>query len=158
MPIYTLYKVIDNKRYDCRTAKLLLETDRNAGSFSYVHEALYRKKNGEYFLAGEGGPQSKYSVTVSANEWRGGEKITPLTEEEARTWVADHFDGNEYEALFGFADDDDDGNINVTFRLSSSVYAWLKNESSLRGISMRDIVDELLRREIASGGKKTSRS
>jgi hypothetical protein len=45
-----------------------------AGIFRWVCEELYRKRTGEYFLYGEGGPMSKYSRQVEQNGWAEGEK------------------------------------------------------------------------------------
>lgn len=96
-------KIINGKKYDTETAKkidcassMYLKT-----SFSYWEESLYQKRNGEFFLYGEGGPSSKYSVHVSENEWYGGEKIIPLTEQEAKQWAEQHMSVNKYEEIFG---------------------------------------------------------
>ena len=94
-------KYIENKCYDTETAKLIGDDwYSNPGDFEYWSEELYRKKTGEYFLYGEGGPASKYSVAVDQNSWSGGAKITPLTKEAARVWAEEHLSAEKYEAEF----------------------------------------------------------
>lgn len=52
--------------------------------FRYVEETLYRKRTGEFFLFGQGGPASKYAVSTGLNSWSGGSKIIPLSVAEAK--------------------------------------------------------------------------
>ncbi len=95
-------KIINGKKYDTDTAKFLgYWTNGLGGDFRHVREELYRKKTGEYFLYGLGGPMSKYASCVSQNCWGGGEQITPLTEEKAKKWAEMHLSVDEYEAIFG---------------------------------------------------------
>lgn len=54
-------KIINKKTYDTETAKPVCTYSYVfAGDFRKVTETLYRKKTGEYFLHGIGGPASKY--------------------------------------------------------------------------------------------------
>ena len=55
-------QVIEGKRYDTETATKIGEGGGKAypGDFHYYSEALYVTKKGSYFLAGEGGPLSRY--------------------------------------------------------------------------------------------------
>ena len=95
-------KVINGKRYDTETAQLI-----GSASFGYRtdlyfwSEELYRKKTGEFFLYGEGGPTSIYSRRTGSNEWSGGEEIRPLSLREAQEWAEEHLDADEYEQVFG---------------------------------------------------------
>ena len=95
-------KVIQGVLCDTSTAKFLGEasylSDRD---FAHWNEALYRTKSGKYFLYGEGGPSSRYAVTIGQNEWSGGEKIQLLSRETALEWAEEHLDGDEYIAAFG---------------------------------------------------------
>lgn len=68
--------------------------------FSFWEEELYKKKTGEFFLHGTGGPMSKYREYI-CGAYTEGEKITPLTEDEARQWAEHRLDGFEYEEIFG---------------------------------------------------------
>src|SRR5690606_41772958 len=56
----------------------------NRTDFRFWSEELYRKKTGEFFLYGEGGPASKYGRKIEQNTWSGGEQIIPLTLKEDR--------------------------------------------------------------------------
>jgi len=95
-------KVIRGVLCDTATAKCLGETSYlDARDFAHWSEELYRTKSGKYFLYGEGGPASRYAVTIGQNEWSGGEKIQLLSRETAMEWAEEHLDGDEYIAAFG---------------------------------------------------------
>ena len=54
-------KVINGKAYDTEKAKPVAHW-KNWGSwrdFEHIEETLYRKRHGEFFLFGEGGPKTK---------------------------------------------------------------------------------------------------
>lgn len=87
---------------DTTTAKRLGKASY-LGSRDFAHwsEELYRTKSGKYFLYGEGGPASRYAVTIGQNEWSGGEKIQLLSRETAMKWAEEYLDGDEYIAAFG---------------------------------------------------------
>ena len=83
-------KVVDGKRYDTESAEFIESYEYGCGTFQYESEALYRTPKGAWFVAGEGGPRSKYAVALSYSEWCGGKSITPLTETEAFAWCQKH--------------------------------------------------------------------
>ena len=101
-------KIINGKKYDTDTAQFIGENRSNVAvnDFRYFRECLYRKKTGEYFLAGEGGPASKYCKPDIGSGWTGGEAITPLSEEEAREWAEKYLSVDEYEAEFGIVEEE----------------------------------------------------
>ena len=96
-------KIINGRKYNTETAKAIATTgyEGSCRDFQWWEETLYQKKTGEYFLAGEGGPASKYCVSTGMNEWTGGSRITPLTEAEAKRWAEEALDVDTYEAVFG---------------------------------------------------------
>lgn len=94
-------RIINGKKYDTDTAKAMLSYSNAYTGFSHVCETLYRKKTGEFFLYGEGGPMTSYAKPCGDNSWSGGSRITPFTEKEARDWAERHGDADEYEAIFG---------------------------------------------------------
>ena len=96
-------KVIDGALYNTDTAQFLGEWNNELGrrDLNHVYEELYRTKSGKYFLYGEGGPMSKYSVSTGNNSWSGGEHIEPMSPDAAREWAEKHLTGDEYEAIFG---------------------------------------------------------
>ena len=96
-------QIINGKKYDTDTAKEIAHycAPGSVQDFSYSEETLYRKKTGEYFLYGKGGPASRYSRSCGQNQWEGDQRIIPFTEYEARAWAERCIDADEYEAIFG---------------------------------------------------------
>ena len=95
-------KIIKGKRYDTDKAKELgSDSYSNPRDFNYWSETLYQKNSGEFFLYGEGGPMSRYAVSISQNGLSGGEKIIPLSVESAQKWAEEHLSADEYEEIFG---------------------------------------------------------
>jgi hypothetical protein len=95
-------KIIEGRKYDTETARQVAEwSNRDYGNFGYTAETLYLKRTGEFFLHGEGGARSKYRECEGVNLFGSGEKIVPLSEQEARAWCEEHCDGDTYEEIFG---------------------------------------------------------
>lgn len=96
-------QIINGRMYNTATSKLVGRYDNKLGrnDFGYVREELYKKRNGEYFIYGEGGAASRYAVSAGQNCWCGGEKIIPLTEKEARDWTENFLDVDDYIKEFG---------------------------------------------------------
>ena len=94
--------IINGKKYDTSTAELIGEGDNSlsCNDFKYCNEQLYRKRTGEFFLYGEGGPMTEYAKDCPGG-WCGGERISPYTDAEAREWCENHLDADKYEAIFG---------------------------------------------------------
>lgn len=136
-------KIINGKRYDTETAEFIgmWENIHNSADLQYECEKLYRKKTGEFFMYGGGGPASSYAVKTGTTSWSGSCKITPLTEEEAKKWVEENLDGDDYEKLFEIGDE---GNIAFSFLIPKDIYDKLKNQSSESGESMKDIIVKAL--------------
>lgn len=95
-------KIINGKKYDTETATSVWEYSSNyaCSDYKYYDETLYKKKTGEFFLYGEGGPASKYAQKTIGG-YTGGKEIIPLTEKDAKEWAEERLDCDEYEALFG---------------------------------------------------------
>ena len=96
-------KIIDGKMYDTTTAKAVGSYSNTPylTDFEYYRETLYRKRNGEFFLYGEGGPSSPYAEEVGTREWGYGERIIPMPEDDAKYWAEVHLTADEYVAIFG---------------------------------------------------------
>ncbi len=96
-------RIINGKKYDTDTADFIDETGNNLpqSNFRWMEEELYKKKTGEFFLAGEGGPLSKYGIRCDNNTLSGSHKITPLTIDEAKEWVENNSYYDTYVELFG---------------------------------------------------------
>ena len=94
-------KVINGKMYDTDTAKCVASwSDGYPGDLDYCSESLSRKRTGEFFIYGDGGPRSPYSLT-RGSEICGDCAIIPYSEAEARLWVEEHCDGDKYVEIFG---------------------------------------------------------
>ncbi len=95
-------KIINGRRYDTDKCELIGEYSySNPGDFNYMAEGLYvTPKSGQYFIAGEGGANTKFSQTVSQNTWSGGELIQPLSKDDAFAWAQRHLQPDEVEKHF----------------------------------------------------------
>lgn len=100
-------KILNGKRYNTETARKVADYSNGGGwrDFSHLEETLYCKRTGEYFIAGEGGPQTKYAKRVDQNSWSGGKSIIPMALTDAREWAEAHMDADEYETEFGAVDE-----------------------------------------------------
>jgi hypothetical protein len=96
--------IIGGKRYDSSKAILIgrycspnYQTD-----FQYWEAALYcTKPSGKFFLAGHGGPMTRFARPVEGNSLGKGEKIIPMTPEEALAWAEQYLEPREIEMAFG---------------------------------------------------------
>lgn len=95
--------IINGKMYNTETATVKGEykSRYSYGDFKYFEETLYQKKTGEFFLYGEGGGLSPYKEVVEENGATNGEKIIPLSEDEAKKWAEEKLTADEYIELFG---------------------------------------------------------
>lgn len=100
-------QVINGKRYDTETAKLIGEAN-NIGSgcdsvtdFRYWSAGLYKTKSGNFFLAGEGGAMSMFSRPAGGNSTGGGEGIIQMDEREALEWAERNLSTEKVESAFG---------------------------------------------------------
>ena len=96
-------KIINGRLYDTRTAEEIDSWSNGLlpGDFERCEETLYRKKTGEFFLLGEGGPLSKYVKQNGSNSWSGSRRIIPMSVDEAKKWCEDYSSADCYIRLFG---------------------------------------------------------
>lgn len=137
-------KIINNRVYDTSTAQKLGEWDNGhyTNDFAYCAETLYRKRTGEYFLFGERHAMSKYA-SHSGNNSGWGEKIIPLSYEEAQRWAEEHLDADDYISIFGEpAEDDSLTALNLT--VSAAVAAKFKRAAQQQQISQRELMERLI--------------
>ena len=100
-------KVIRNRKlYDTTTAELLgtYESPYYTSDYHYYQESLYRKKNGEFFLAGWGGPMTRYAEDYCDGRGSGSD-ISPIDAEEAKDWVESHLSAAAYIEIFGVVEE-----------------------------------------------------
>lgn len=138
-------KIINGKVYDTDTAKEL-GSYGNGGSwrdFSHVEETLYRKKTGEYFLYGKGGPMTRYAEATGQNQWSGGSRIMPMTYQEATQWAEEHLSADEYEEIFGTVVEDDTKRV-VTYNLTVTAAEKLRRMAEQQGVSASELLESLI--------------
>ncbi len=95
-------KVINKKIYNTKTAELIHVWDNGCygNDFRSCEESLYRTKNGALFIAGSGGPLSKYAESYG-NSTSGSSGIEPVSVEQAMEWLEDHDGTKALEKYFG---------------------------------------------------------
>lgn len=138
-------KYINGKKYDTETAQEVgsWSNNRSYRDFDHCEETLYRKRTGEFFLYGVGGPRSPYAERVETNAWSGGSAIRPLTFDEAREWAEEKLTGDEFEEIFGeIADDDTDVLISAVIKTSSR--DKLRRAAEKTGKTISQIVNDLI--------------
>jgi hypothetical protein len=137
-------KVINKKLYNTETAARLgcWDNGHYTNDFGYCSEDLYRTKSGNFFLHGEGGPMSKYSQS-SGNSMGWGERIVPLTYDEAQEWAEKHLDGDDYINIFGEPEESDDKSA-LNVRISNVAYTKLKQTAAKQGITLAQAVENLI--------------
>ena len=138
-------KVINGKVYDTETAKRVGEYEPNPyrSDFNWFCETLYHKKTGEFFLHGDGNANSKYSRSCGQNEWCGDEKIVPLTYEETQKWVEEYLTGDEYIAIFGEPEEDEE-KAQIHINLSKGTISKLKQASQKNGLTVSAYIEQLI--------------
>lgn len=95
-------RIIGGKRYDTETAQEIGSGGGkgNPGDFRHYSESLYITKKGSFFLAGEGGPLSRYGRPAYGGGTCGGEGIIPISREDALSWCEEHLDIEDYQEYF----------------------------------------------------------
>lgn len=135
-------RIINGKRYDTDTAQFIktYSSGLSISDFRYYDESLYLKKTGEFFLYATGNGASEYAGKYG--DLRGpGEKIVPLTLDEARAWVEKIEDPDLYEELF---DVEEESNIAFSLLLPENLYKMLDDKSVEDGITKKDVVVKAL--------------
>lgn len=134
-------KIIKNKVYDTATAQLVgvWDNGRQMSDFAYSSENLYRKKNGEFFLYGWGGP-----FTIYGNDTGWGERITPLCYEDARKWAEENLDGDSYIAVFGEPAEDDGECERLSIRISAQKMKKLRQAAGKAGTTIVALVESMI--------------
>ena len=97
--------IIKGKRYDTSKCELIGETTSGGShsDFHYWEAGLYRTpRTREYFIAGEGGPLTAYGhATGDGNGRVGGERIVPVSPEDALAWAEANLAPELVERAFG---------------------------------------------------------
>jgi hypothetical protein len=108
-----MMKIINGRRYDTEKAHLVGEYDNmgrgvdSVDDFRFWQAALYRTpKSGQYFIAGFGGPMSRFAQSAGSNRWEGGWDLIPMTRQEALEWAEVYLRPYQVEEEFGDMIDD----------------------------------------------------
>lgn len=136
-------KIINGKLYNTDTAREL-GLDAGGVGFSHWCERLYQKRTGEYFLYGDGGPMTKYALSISDNSWSGGEKIIPLSAAKAREWAEEHLDADKYAEIFGMPEEGE-GAAALNIQIDAALMARLRQRAAEQGINLTACVESLLK-------------
>ena len=134
-------QIIKGKLYDTETAKEIAAwgNNRSTRDFSYCSETLYRKRTGEYFLYGHGGPMSKYAESCGDNSWSGGSKIIPLTYKAAQEWGEERMDADDYMEEFGPVSESEES-VALSISLPEAVSERIRREAQEKGMSISALV------------------
>ena len=129
------------KLYDTETAKEIAEIFHGDGYRDYRHysETLYRKRTGEYFLHGEGGPMSKYAETIGQNMRQEGERIIPLGFNEARQWAEENMNADDYQEEFGEVSEDAERTV-LSISVDAAVADRIRKAAAEAGVSVSAII------------------
>jgi hypothetical protein len=100
----TMKAIINGVRYDTDKAILIGEASYgNHGDFARWEAGLYvSPRSRRYFLAGRGGPMTRWSRKVEQNSWTGGSGVVPMSRADALEWAEQNLATAQVEA--GFAD------------------------------------------------------
>ena len=144
-------KIIKNRVYDTESAHRVCDPVSPTGmydvrDFHYFEETLYRKKTGEYFLHGHGGPLSPYAEPYGQNGSRSGERILPFTPEQAREWAEEHLDPKEYEAEFGTPSEGDDSIALIQCYIAAATKAEIDRRRYASGKTIAEVVEDAIER------------
>ena len=139
-------KIINGKRYDTETAMFCgSDSYSNRMELSWWEETLYQKKTGEFFLYGEGGPMSRYAETTGQNSWSGGERLMPLSLSTAQKWAEEHLTADEYEKIFGEVEESELERKPLNLSLPVDIIKQLRQAATEKGISVSDLVVDLVK-------------
>ena len=138
-------KIIKGKMYNTDTAKKVGDWYNQYGrsDFNYVSEELYQKRTGEFFIYGEGGPNTKYAVSAGQNCWSGGSDIIPVTWEVAREWAEEKLSADEYESIFGEVAEDDSKTV-VTLSMSVDTLERARRSAAQAGVRLSAYFESLI--------------
>jgi hypothetical protein len=95
--------IINGKRFDTATATLIGDASYPGSQtdFQWWRAGLYKTpRSGQFFLAGQGGPMTRWAQPIGNQGMTGGEGVVPMTLEEARDWAERYLTIAEVEAAF----------------------------------------------------------
>ena len=97
-------KIIGGKVYDTDKASLVCDISPIGlyqGDFAYEDTSLYKTSKGTFFIAGEGGPRSRWAQPDGTNGMRSGSGVALVDEDEARALCERHGTEQAFVDAFG---------------------------------------------------------
>lgn len=88
-----MLRIINGKRYNTETAVDILALDCGIDSrsdFRWEDTELYRTKNGNWFVCGQGGPMSRWARGNRSTGYSSGSGLMPISAEEAQAILEEH--------------------------------------------------------------------
>lgn len=140
-------RIINGVEYDTETAERLGSAGHGlqGEDLDWTEETLYRRrKDGRFFMYGEGGPNSDYARWLNDNDRKGGRRIDPYTREEASRWAEDNLKPEEWEHAFGPADKDDVPPDRSPVWIEPGARRALEREAGRTGQSVDDLGQSLI--------------
>jgi len=138
-------KVINGKTYNTATSKKLgsWNNGHSMTDFGHCEEGLFKNTMGAYFLHAEGGPMSRNADRSGANfTW--GDKLVPMSRDEADAWAQEYLETEEYEKEFGIHEEatpsDSDLKERANFSLDQDFMTSFRKLSEENGIKMSTMV------------------
>jgi hypothetical protein len=134
-------KIINGKLYDTETAKEIAvwSNGRSYSDFGHCVETLYKKRTGEYFIFGVGGPMSKYAESCGDNSWSGGSRIIPLTYKAAKEWAEKNLDADDYMAEFGPVSESEEMTM-LSVSVTEAVAERIRRAAQEKGMSVSALI------------------
>lgn len=134
-------KIIKNAVYDTATARKIGETECEYPVYSpmYEKETLYRKRTGEYFLHCYGGEKSNHRKRID-KKWAFGEKILPITYDEAMEWISENKIQMEQEDFYEKS--------YLTIYIENGTIGLLRKRAERSEKSISEIADAILRKSL----------
>ena len=98
----TMRRVIGGKVYDTEQAKRVCRfvSEFGPSDFEYEVTELYITARGAWFLAGWGGPYSRWAVEAGRNAWTSGRGLQPIAPPEAQSFLEQNGTAEEFELYF----------------------------------------------------------
>jgi hypothetical protein len=99
-------KIIDGLRFNTENAIEIGSAGEGfAGDLQRWVATLYKTpRSGRFFIAGSGGPMSRFAQSIGQNQWSGGSDLIPMSEEDALAWAEKYLDADTVERYFAVED------------------------------------------------------
>ena len=87
---------------------------------------------------------SRYAEPDVGGGWTGGEKIIPMSEDNAKEWIEDNLDADDYESVFGEVEED---TAQISAVITANVKSKLDDLKKRTGETTAEIITRLIEAE-----------